>query len=88
MSENTKIWGVHNCITAHIQVDSCIDVFKSYFDNCLPGLIVWGGTYDTDIIQLERIHLDAMRLITGETARSSITALFKIKTTSLQNILK
>ncbi len=34
--------------------------------------IVWGGSYDSDILKLENIHLDAMRLITGATARSNI----------------
>ena len=53
-------------------------MFKSFVLPILEyGLIVWGGTYDTDIIKLERIHLDAMRLITGATARSSIAALYE-----------
>ena len=39
------------------------------------GLIVWGGTYNTDIIKLG-IHLDAIRLITEATARSSIAAFY------------
>ena len=34
--------------------------------------VVWGGSYDTDILKLENIHIDAMRLITGATARSNI----------------
>jgi len=34
--------------------------------------VVWGGSYDSDILKLENIHLDAMRLITGATARSNI----------------
>ena len=34
--------------------------------------IVWGGSYDIDISKLEAIHLDALHLITGATARSNI----------------
>lgn len=29
--------------------------------------IVWGGTFDYDISQLEKIHTKEMRLITGTT---------------------
>ena len=36
------------------------------------AIAVWGGSYDSDIDKLERIHVDAMRLIVGATARSSI----------------
>ena len=39
--------------------------------------IVWGGTYDCDIVKLENIHVDAIRLITGATARSNIVNLYK-----------
>mgnify|MGYP001591838763 CR=1 FL=1 len=38
--------------------------------------VVWGGTYDSDILKLERIHVDGMRLITGATARSNIANLY------------
>ena len=34
--------------------------------------IVWGGSYDSHILKLENIHLDAIWLVTGATARSSI----------------
>ena len=30
--------------------------------------IVWGGTSDVDLVKLEKIHVDAMRCITGVTA--------------------
>ena len=36
------------------------------------AIVVWGGSYDCDIMKLESIHLDAMRLIVGATARSNI----------------
>ena len=38
--------------------------------------VVWGGTYDSDMVKLERIQVDAMRLITGATARSNIAKLY------------
>ena len=41
------------------------------------GNVVWGSTYDSDINKLERIQVEAMRLITGATAKSSIAALYK-----------
>ena len=34
--------------------------------------VIWGGSYDVDILKLENIHLDAMRLIVGATSRSNI----------------
>ncbi len=39
--------------------------------------VVWGGTYNSDIHKLEAIQVDAMRLITGATARSNIENLYK-----------
>ena len=38
--------------------------------------VLWGGTYKSDIIKLEQIQIDAMRLITGATARSNIMSLY------------
>ena len=37
---------------------------------------VWGGTYQSDISKLEKIQIDALRVITGATARSNILALY------------
>ena len=34
--------------------------------------IVWGGSYDSDILMLENIYLDAMQLVTDSTARNNI----------------
>ena len=39
--------------------------------------VVWGGTFDSDILKLEKIHVDAMRLICGATARSNIANLYR-----------
>ena len=38
--------------------------------------IVWGGTSNTDLAKLENLHQDAMRCITGATARSNIAKLY------------
>ena len=40
------------------------------------GIEVWGGTYDSNILKLERLNIEAMRLITGGTARSNISKLY------------
>ena len=39
--------------------------------------VVWGGSFESDISKLERVHVDAMRLVTGATARSNINNLYK-----------
>ena len=53
-------------------------MYKSFVVPVLEyGIIVWGGTFDTDIIKLEKIQVDAMRLITGAIARSNIAELYK-----------
>ena len=38
---------------------------------------MWGGSCDTYIAKVEKIHIDAMRLVTGATARSNIQRLYK-----------
>ena len=38
--------------------------------------LVWGGTFDSDISKLEKIHVEGMRLVTGATARSNIANLY------------
>ena len=51
-----------------------------YFAFILPvveyGKIVWGGSCDTHIDKIEKLHVDAMRLVTGATARSNIQRLY------------
>ena len=39
------------------------------------GNIVWGGTFETDLNKLNKIHIDAMRLVSGATARCNIDKL-------------
>jgi hypothetical protein len=41
------------------------------------GNIVWGGTFDSDLVKLEKIQIDALRFITGATARSNIANLYE-----------
>ena len=38
--------------------------------------VVWGGTYETDLQKLEKIHIDAMRIVTGATAKCSLNKLY------------
>ena len=40
------------------------------------AMVVWGGTYDSYLLKLEKIHIDGMRLICGATARSNIANLY------------
>ena len=39
-------------------------------------IAVWGGTYDSNILKLERLNVEAQRLITDATARSNISNLY------------
>ena len=41
------------------------------------GNEVWGGSYDSDISKLEKIHIQGMRIITGATYRSNISKLYE-----------
>lgn len=38
--------------------------------------ILWGGSYESDLSKLEKIHIDGMRLVTGATANSNIGNLY------------
>ena len=40
------------------------------------GNLIWGGSYDTDINNLERINIDAMRLVSGAVYRSNLKNLY------------
>ena len=52
-------------------------MYKSFILPCVEyGNVIWGGTFDSDICKLERVHIEAMRLITGATAKSSISRLY------------
>ena len=39
--------------------------------------ILYAGTYDSDLCKLDKIQVEAMRVVTGATARSNINALYK-----------
>ena len=51
-----------------------------YFSFILPVMeyayVVWGGSCDTQLAKIEKIHVDAMRLVTGATSRSNIQRLY------------
>ena len=51
-----------------------LDIMYSSFvqPSMVYANIVWGDSYDSDIQKLENIHLDAMQVVTGATARSNI----------------
>ena len=40
------------------------------------GCVVWGGSCDTAIAKIEKIHIDGMRLVTGATSHSNIHRLY------------
>ena len=40
------------------------------------GDVLWAGTYDSDLCKLDIIQVDAMRIVTGATARSNINLLY------------
>ena len=53
-------------------------IYKSFVLPVIEyGSVVWGGSYDSDLRKLDSLQIDALRIITGATARSSITALYK-----------
>ena len=51
-----------------------------YFSFVIPTMeyanVVWGGSYDSNLDKLEKIHIDGMRLITGATARCGTVNLY------------
>ncbi len=52
-----------------------------YMSFILPSLdygdYLYAGTYDSDLCKLDRIHVEAMRNVTGATARSNIILLYE-----------
>ena len=60
-------------------------IYKSFIRPLLEyGLVVWGGTYDSNMLKLEHINVEAMGIITGATRRSNIAKLYE--ETQLQTI--
>jgi hypothetical protein len=60
-----------------IDRDSLETMYNTYVLSSMTyANVVWGGTYASDLLKLERIHIDGMRLITGATARSNIAKLY------------
>ena len=86
-------WSVHIneiCIKARKRLNAMIPLkYKldkktlelMYFTLVRPTMeyanVVWGGTYDSNIVKLEQIQIDAMRIVTGATARSNIAKLYE-----------
>jgi hypothetical protein len=60
-----------NCKSLEIMYNSFVLPVMEYANT------VWGGSYDSDLNKLERIHVDGMRLISGATAKSNISKLYK-----------
>ena len=53
-------------------------IYKSFILPCLDyGDILYFNTFQTELDRLDRIHMDAMRVVCGATARSSVTALYR-----------
>ena len=52
-----------------------------FFSFILPvidyGDVLYAGTYDSDLCKLDRLQVDAMRIVTGATEKSNINLLFK-----------
>jgi hypothetical protein len=52
-------------------------IYKSFVRPSLEyGDCLWAGTYDTDLIKLDAIQNEALRIVTGATARSNIDSLY------------
>ena len=54
-----------------LEINTCF--VRSTFDY---ASVLWGGIYKSDILKLEQIQKDAMRLITGAIAHSNKMLLF------------
>jgi len=53
-------------------------VYTSFIRPCLEYAdVLWAGTYDTDLMKIDTMQIEAMRIVTGATARSNINKLFE-----------
>ena len=53
-------------------------IYKSFVRPCLEyGDCLWAGTYETELIKLDNVQVEAMRIVTGATAGSNINALYR-----------
>ena len=53
-------------------------VYMSFIRPCLEyGDVLWAGTYDSDLSKIDAIQVEAMRIVTGATARSNINLLYE-----------
>ena len=52
-------------------------MFMSFVSSSMYYAVeVWGGSYDSYLLRLEKVIVDGMRLVTGATARSNIAQLY------------
>ena len=52
-------------------------IYMSFIRPCIEYAdILFAGTYDSDLCKLDRLQVEAMRVVTGATARSNIALLF------------
>ena len=53
-------------------------VYISFIRPCIEyGDVLWAGTYDSDLCKVDSIQVEAMRIVTGATARSNINNLYE-----------
>ena len=53
-------------------------VYTSFIRPCLEYAdVLWAGTYDSDLLKLDRVQIDAMRIVTGATEKSNIQSLYE-----------
>jgi hypothetical protein len=53
-------------------------IYMSFVRPCLEyGDVLWSGTYDTDLSRLDAMQVEAMRIVTGATARSNVDLLYE-----------
>ena len=53
-------------------------IYTSFIRPCLEYAdVLWAGAYDSDLMKLDMVHIDAMRIVTGATERSNINNLYE-----------
>ncbi len=72
----TKKLDVMKSLKWKIDRKSLETIFNSFVLPCMDyGDVLYAGTYDSDLCKLDKILVDAMRIVTGATARSNIKLL-------------
>ena len=53
-------------------------IYTSFIRPCLEYAdVLWASTYDSDLMKLQVVHIDAMRIVTGATEKSNIRNLYE-----------